>query len=234
MFTSHHSLTFSNSELTSLSRSFKYEESKVYNILIFDTETTTTGKSAELCQLSATDQSAMHQFSTSVLHEQDIDHFASRVNKLKIFNINGKRRLLKDNKEVSTAPLQEVVLKLLSFISQSVDRAKSQTNKNIETVLLGHNSSIFDTPVLLINSGTHFTERLQKMDICFADSLTLFKTLIRKKLPCLQNSDGTFPKPNQSSLYNFLFAKSFEAHDALEDVLALRKIIFESRLELSL
>ena len=121
-----------------------------------------------------------------------------------------------------------------TFISQSVDRAKSQTNKNIETVLLGHNSSIFDTPVLLRNSGTHFTERLQKMDICFADSLTLFKTLIRKKMPCLQNSDGTFPKPNQSSLYNFLFAKSFEAHDALEDVLALRKIIVESRLELSL
>ena len=73
------------------------------------------------------------------------------------------------------------------------------------------------------------------MDICFADSLSLFKTLIRKKLPCLQNSDGTFPKPNQSSLYNyFLFAKSFEAHDALEDVLVLRTIIFESRLELSL
>ena len=115
-----------------------------------------------------------------------------------------------------------------------MDRAKSQTNKNIETVLLGHNSSIFDTPVLLRYSGTHFTERLQKMNICFANSLTLFKTLIRKKLPCLQTSDGTFPKPNQSSLYNFLFAKSFEAHDALEDVLALRKIIFESRLELSL
>ena len=217
-----------------LAKQFKYEESKVYNILIFDTETTTTGKSAELCQLSATDKSGMHQFSTYVLPEQDIDYFASRVNKLKIFNINGERRLFKDNKEVSTVPLQEAVLNFLSFISQSVDRAKSQTNKNVETVLLGHNSSTFDTPVLLRNSGTDFTERLQKMDICFADSLTLFKTLIRKKLPCLQNSDGTFPKPNQSSLYNFLFAKSFEAHDALEDVLALRKIIFESRLELSL
>lgn len=215
-------------------KQFKYEENKVYNIIIFDTETTTTGKSAELCQLSATDQSGMHQFSTYVLPKEDIDYFASRVNKLKIFNINGERRLFKENKEVSTVPLQEAVLKFLSFISQSVDRTKSQTNKNIETVLLGHNSSIFDTPVLLRNSGTHFTERLQKMDICFADSLTLFKTLIRKKLPCLQNSDGTFPKPNQSSLYNFLFAKSFEAHDALEDVLALRKIIFESRLELSL
>ena len=47
-----------------LAKQFKYEESKVYNILIFDSETTTTGKSAELCLLSATDQSGMHQFST--------------------------------------------------------------------------------------------------------------------------------------------------------------------------
>ena len=122
----------------------------------------------------------MHQFSTYVLPEQDIDYFASRVNKLKIFSINGERRLFKDNKEVSTVPLQEAVLKFLSFISQSVDRAKSQTNKNIETVLLGNNSSIFHTPVLLTNSSTDFIERLQKMDIRFADSLTLFKTLLRK------------------------------------------------------
>ena len=100
----------------------------------------------------------MHQLSTYVLPEQDIDYFASRVNLLKIFNINGERRLFKDNKEVCTASLQEAVLKFLSFISQSVDRPKSQINKNSETVLLGHNSSIFDTPVLLRNSGTHFTE----------------------------------------------------------------------------
>jgi len=66
-----------------LAEQFKYEESKVYNILVFDTETTTTEKSAELCQLSVTDQSGMHQFSTYVLPEQDIDYFASRVNKLK-------------------------------------------------------------------------------------------------------------------------------------------------------
>jgi len=56
------------------------------------------------------------------------------------------------------------------------------------------------------------------------------KALVRKKVPYLQN---TFPKTNQSSLYSFLFQTSFEAHDALEDILALGKIIFESRLELS-
>ena len=130
-------------------------------------------------------------------------------------------------------PYRKLCWNFLSFISQSVERAKSQTNKKIKTVLLGHNSSIFDTPAPFRNSGSRFTERLQMMDICFADSL-LFKTLIREKLPCLQNCHGTFPKLNQSSLYNFLFAKSFKAHDALKDVLALRKIIFESWLELSL
>ena len=37
------------------------------------------------------------------------------------------------------------------------------------------------------------------MDVWFADSLSLFKELIKNRLPALQNPDGTFPKPNQSS-----------------------------------
>ena len=40
-------------------------------------------------------------------------------------------------------------------------------------------------------------------------------------------------KPNQSSLYTHVFNEQFEAHDALEDVSALRKILFESSLSLS-
>ena len=71
------------------------------------------------------------------------------------------------------------------------------------------------------------------MDVFSADSLTLFKTLDRKKVSFLQNPNGTCPKMNQSSFYSFLFQKSFNAHDALEDVLALRKILFESRIDLS-
>ena len=71
------------------------------------------------------------------------------------------------------------------------------------------------------------------MDVFSADSLTLFKTLDRKKVSFLQNPNGTFPKMNQSSFYSFLFQKSFNAHDTLEDVLALRKILFESRIDLS-
>ena len=64
-------------------------------------------------------------------------------------------------------------------------------------------------------------------------TLSLFKKLIKSQLPASRNADGTFPKTNQSSLYKTLFHQTFDAHDALEDVLALRKILFSSKLELS-
>ena len=46
------------------------------------------------------------------------------------------------------------------------------------------------------------------------------------KVSYLQNPDkGHFPKTNQSSYLVFLLQTSFNAHDALEDVVALRKYI---------
>ena len=71
------------------------------------------------------------------------------------------------------------------------------------------------------------------MNIRCADTLLLFKSLIKDKHPSLQNEQGEFPKSNQSSLYEHLFKETFEAHDALEDVSALRRILFSSRLALS-
>lgn len=69
------------------------------------------------------------------------------------------------------------------------------------------------------------------MNVWFTDSLTLFKALVKCKYSSLKS--GTFPQMNQISLYETLFQQSFDAHDALEDVTALRKILFSSRLELS-
>ena len=168
-----------------------------------------------------------------ILPEQAKFICSSRVSKLKMFKINGERRLFKDNKEVFTVSLEEAASNILSFILQSVDRDKSKTNKNVETVLLGPNSSTFDTSVLLRNSGPGVIEKLRKMDICFGDSLTLLKTLIRKKtvmfakwMARFQNS--TIPHCTASCLPNPRSTR------ALVDVLVLRRIIFESRLELSL
>ena len=164
---------------------------------------------------------------------QDIDLHASKVNKLKIVKMNGERKLYKDDKVVRAIPFDTAIAQLKSYLSRSIGIAKNTTNKQVRMVLIGHNAFMFDTPILLRNAGNEFSSELQSMDVWFADSPSLFKKLIKSQLPALRNADGTFPKTNQSSLYKTLFNQTFEAHDALEDVLALRKILFSSKLELS-
>jgi len=44
--------------------------------------------------------------------------------------------------------------------------------------------------------------------------------------------DGKACKPNLSSVFETLFQLKFDAHDALEDVIALHKILFDSPLNL--
>ena len=214
-------------------KKIKFDKNKNYNFLVFDTETNSTGKLAEICQLSVCDMSGSHMFSEYVLPTHDIDFYASRVNNLEIRTIEGVRKLFKNEISLPSIPFCEALTKLERYISLSIDRAKATLNKPIVTVLIGHNVATFDTPILLRNAGESFVHNLQLMDVWFADSLTLFKELIKCQCPQLKNADGTFPKANQSSLYEALFEESFNAHDSLEDVLALRKILFSSKLELS-
>ena len=177
--------------------------------------------------------SGSHMFSEYVLPTHDIDFYASRVNNLEIRTIEGVRKLFKNEISLPSIPFCEALTKLERYISLSIDRAKATSNKPIVTVLIGHNVATFDTPILLRNAGESFVHNLQLMDVWFADSLTLFKELIKCQCPQLNNADGTFPKANQSSLYEALFEESFNAHDSLDDVLALRKMLFSSKLELS-
>ena len=60
-------------------------------------------------------------------------------------------------------------------------------------------------------------------------SLSLFKKLIKSQRPALRNADGTFPKTNESSLYKTFFNQTFVAHNALKDVLDLRKNLFSAK-----
>ena len=59
------------------------------------------------------------------------------------------------------------------------------------------------------------------------------KSLIKNKHKGLALESGGFCKPNQGSLYTHLFQEQFDAHDALQNVRALRRIIFASPLNLS-
>ena len=211
-----------------------FDDGKFYNFLVFDLETSTLNIiRAEICQLSAIDHSGSYAFSKYVVPDHGIDSDASMVNKLTIEYINSERKLLKDGMIVATEPLDKVVKEFQDYISQSIERAKATTSKPIQTILIGHNASAFDRRILLRSGGKRFADELESMNVLFADSLILFRELVKCKYSTLENPDGTFPKLNQHSLYEALFRETFVEHGALEDATALHKMLFSSKLKLS-
>lgn len=66
----------------------KFDISKCYNFVLFDIETNSMGKSAEVFQFAAVDRSGK-RFSWYILPNRDIDSYASKVNKLTVKTVNG-------------------------------------------------------------------------------------------------------------------------------------------------
>ena len=69
---------------------------------------------------------------------------------------------------------------------------------------------------------------------CSADSLILAKQILKEQHPALRVVPSEqFGRSSLGSLYSALFDHSFPAHDALEDVKALRRVLFQSKLALT-
>ena len=209
-----------------------YDEKLAYNIIIFDTETNTTGKAAELCQLSAIDELGQCCFSEYILPSADIDRYAARVNKLSVRSMNGQRVLFKEAEQLTTLTLPEAMSRFTLYLEATIGHCRTTTDKNICTLLIGHNAKRFDIPVILRNTTTAFHEQLQSMNVCFGESLSIFEHLVERDHPALQQADGGRCALNQSAIYMCLFNEAFDAHDASEDVKALRRMLFSSPLQL--
>ena len=69
---------------------------------------------------------------------------------------------------VKAVPFDNAITQFKIYLSQSVNIAKNKTHKQVRTVLIGHNASTFDTPILLRNAGKELIPVLQSMDVWFA------------------------------------------------------------------
>ena len=175
-------------------KQISFDDNKCYNFLVLDTETNTTGIAAEICQLAAIDHTGSYKFSQYVLPRKDIDAPASAANNLTVKNVNNERKLFKNGSMLCTLAIKEAITKFESYISESIARKKALSqNKPVVIVLIGHNTATFDIPILLRNAGEVFSNKLQVIDVWFADSLSLFRELVKCKLPSLMTSNGTFP-----------------------------------------
>ena len=89
-----------------------------------------------------------------------------------IKNIKGVRTLSHGNNPVQSVTIEEALRDFLTFITQV--KTSDQRNNHV-TVLIGHNSTTFDVPILLRNSDKNFEDSLTNMNVYFADSLHLVK-----------------------------------------------------------
>ena len=202
-----------------------FNNNTTFEFVMFDLETTTIGKKAEICQLSAVKKDGK-LFNEYVLPEGSISERASRVNKLTVkTNANNQRVLCHDGTQVMSVSVEQCLNNFIAFLS--VSPAASTT------VLIGHNATVFDTPTLLRSGGRSFADKLSMQNIVFADSLPLARTLLKARHPSLIQANNNLCKTDLSSLYQCLFNDQFNAHDALEDVKALRRILFSSSLKLT-
>ena len=214
-----------------------YDATTNYKFIMFDTETTTIGRQAEICQLSAVDDDGENEFSCYVMPEGDISRNASNVNKLEISTKNGKRSLCHNGEPVKSITSDEALLSFIDYIARvsgmNEDKLDKVNNAKNIPVLIAHNAIVFDIPILLRTSTPAFRQALEQLNVHFGDSLVLAKQILKERHPALRLPSEQFCRAGLGSLYSALFDQSFPAHDALEDVKALRRVLFQSKLALT-
>ena len=210
----------SSSAVRPLRKEILFDPQKTYKFVLFDIETSSTTRRTELLQLSAITDDGKHSFSEYILPERSITTTATAVHNITVRFSGDQRVLCKSGNPVPAKPLQTC----LHSFTQFLDVCSSSSIDYL--ILLGHNASVFDTPRLLLNGGPTFTSKLNEMKVLFGDSLPVLKVLRDEPNSPLQ------PATNKlGDVYETLFSEKFDAHDALEDVKALRKILFTTPLQ---
>ena len=150
---------------------------------MFDTETTTTAIEAEICQLAAIDEDRQHGFTCYIMPERNVTKYATDVNKLEILEIDGKRTMCHQGIPVKSLTKSETLESFTNFLATNKSRCKADDNidKEIIPVLVGHNSSVFDVPILLRTATPECLHTLNKLNVNFRDSLRLAKEILQEK-----------------------------------------------------
>ena len=106
--------------------------------------------------------------------------------------MNGQRTLFKEAGQLSTLTSPEAISRFSLFPESSVEYCKKLTDKDVYTLLMGHNAKRFDIPVIPRNSAGSFHEKMQSMRVLFGESLSIFHQLDHSKRPALKQADGQF------------------------------------------
>ena len=167
---------------------------------VFDLETTSLYDNCDIVQISAITMDGEYSFDKYVLPNADICAAASRVNGM----TKKGNSLFSHGKLVPTVSITES----LSMFSEWL------TNLNDEVVLFGHNIKAFDIKHFL----RHVKEN--KMGLYFDKIVGFIDTL-----PMLKSLYPNETSYSQVNLYQRIVGGEYNAHNSLDDVKALAKLL---------
>ncbi|XP_056018747.1 uncharacterized protein LOC125669025 [Ostrea edulis] len=169
-------------------------------LVFFDLEATGLARDSHITQLAAV--CGEEKFSTYVFPRIHITAKASEITGIEIVN----EKMFSKNVEVNPLKISAGIDALLNFVS------KFQT----KVILIGHNIKSYDCH-LLLNALESCKKKKKDFSPCiagFVDTKILFKIY-----------DGTLNCYSRESLFKHFVSSKYNAHDAIEDVLALQKLI---------
>lgn len=162
-------------------------------------------RDSHITQIAALDEDSDEYFCTYVIPQMPINTQASNVTGLAL---NGTT-LHHNGKAVKAVSIQEALQDLISFLGNLPSKKPK--------ILVGHNIKSYDCPILMnALRNCNIEDRFEEKVIGFLDTMKLFRL--------------SFPSQksySQQHLSKVLLAEDFtyEAHNALEDVKTLNKIV---------
>ena len=166
--------------------------------IIFDLETTDLKRDCDITQIVAKTMSG-ETFSTYVLPIKPISSGATKQHKMKTFG----NKLYVGDQEVQTVSQKEGIVSFIEFLQ-----------KHKPVVLIGHNIKTYDMQVLLNKLRIYgLWETLCEISVGIVDTKVLAKTIVPKDACC-----------NQQALVLKFLEKTYNAHNAFDDVMVLHEL----------
>ncbi|KAL0967926.1 hypothetical protein UPYG_G00259920 [Umbra pygmaea] len=171
-----------------------------HTIVFFDLETTGLDTSVcDIIQLSAI--CGDKTYNAYILPRCSMTNQASQVTG---FTVSNQRTLLLHGRPVDTIPLSEALTSFISFLRSFR-----------KPILAAHNARLFDSPVLARALGECSLRcQFQQVVSGFLDTFLISKELFSDRVS----------KFSQEHLVSVFLRKTYEAHNALEDVKVLQEL----------
>ena len=192
-------------------------------LAICDTETTGLGMECEIIQLSCLVQGKA-PFNQYLLPDKKmISESATKIHGVSVRYQNGAKQLHKNGNQLPAVSQAQGLGNFLSFIKE--------VGSETRVVLVAHNGNRFDFPILLRSMKEQgLLEQFLECRPMLLDSLEVITEEKKGRGSHLKECKGK----SLATVYEKLFGEQFNAHDSLEDVVALGRVLHSNKLQQTL